>query len=208
MLTVGSHPLPRLLLSLATGLLMVLGGCSTVGTGNAPVAATTARTYQPQIAMSGRMSAQYEANYRDQSISMHFNWSQSPDRIVISLDTPTGQTAATIDITAQGATLNQPGKPLRQATDINDLTIEVLGWPLPVAGLRDWLQGFLDASHAAPLSAATSTQPFSADGWSLRYVSWVTDNNVERPKRIDLSRLTSQAGQVSLRIVVDDWTVQ
>ena len=76
---------------------------------------------------------------------------------------------------------------------------------MPVAGLRDWLQGFLNGDHHMPLTEATTAQPFNADGWSLKYVSWIVDNEIERPKRVDLSRLTKEAGQVSLRIVVDEW---
>jgi outer membrane lipoprotein LolB len=201
---------PRLFATLATvATIVALAGCSTF-TLPAPSADTTTRSpriYQPKIEMSGRMSAQYEANYRDQSISVHFTWSQSPDQTVISLASPTGQTMATIQINAQGATLNQPGKPPRQAADINELTIDMLGWPLPVAGLRDWLQGFLDATHQPALTEASTLKPFTADGWTLRFVNWVVENQIERPKRVDLARLTTQAGQVSLRIVVDEWTV-
>ncbi|MET3107697.1 outer membrane lipoprotein LolB [Oxalobacteraceae bacterium GrIS 2.11] len=163
------------------------------------------RTYQTHIDMAGRLSAQYEANYREQSISVHFNWSQTPEQILISLDSPTGQTVATILINADGARLTEADKPPRFASDINQLSTEVLGWPLPVAGLRDWLQGYLNAEHATQITKANSDQTFAVEGWQLRYVSWETEANFERPRRLDMSRQTEQAGQVSLRIVVDSW---
>jgi len=192
-----------------SGMLMLLSLLSACGSlapplSNAPV---VARSYQPQIAMSGRLSAQYEANYREQSISVHFNWSQTPRQTAISFSSPTGQIVATILINAQGAQLTQADKPTQYANDINQLSTEILGWPMPVAGLRDWLQGFVDAQHGTPLTQSTATQPINVDGWSLRYASWETDNNIERPKRLDLSRQTEQAGLVSLRIVVDEWTM-
>ena len=185
-------------------LLSMLAACTSISppSGNALL---TARAYQPQIEMSGRLSAQYEANYREQSVSVHFNWSQTPEHTAISLSSPTGQTVATILINAQGAQLTQADKPTRYASDINQLSTEVLGWPMPVAGLRDWLQGFVNAQHSPPLTQSTSVQPITVDGWSLRYASWQTENNIERPKRLDLSRQTEQAGLVSLRIVVDEW---
>ncbi len=186
-------------------LLFVLSACSSMSPQLANVPLTT-RVYQPQIQMSGRLSAQYEANYREQSISVHFDWSQTPQQTAISFSSPTGQIVATILINGQGAQLTQADKPTQYASDINQLSTEVLGWPMPVAGLRDWLQGFVDADHSLPLTQATASQPINVDGWSLRYASWLTENNIERPKRLDLSRQTEQAGLVSLRIVVDDWT--
>ena len=186
-------------------LLFVLSACSSMSPQLANIPLTT-RVYQPQIQMSGRLSAQYEANYREQSISVHFDWSQTPQQTAISFSSPTGQIVATILINGQGAQLTQADKPTQYASDINQLSTEVLGWPMPVAGLRDWLQGFVDADHSLPLTQATASQPINVDGWSLRYASWLTENNIERPKRLDLSRQTEQAGLVSLRIVVDDWT--
>lgn len=184
-------------------LLAFLSGC----TGLSPPATKVlaARAYQAQIEMSGRLSAQYEANYRQQSLSVHFTWSQTPQQIQINLFSPTGQTVATILINAQGAQLTEANQPPRFASDINQLSTDVLGWPLPVAGLRDWLQGFLNADHAMIITQATSSRIFTVDGWQLRYASWDTDSYFERPKRLDLSRQTEQAGPVSLRIVIDEW---
>lgn len=179
-----------------------LAGCSTV----APTQNLAVRRYQPQIEMSGRLSAQYEANYRDQSISVHFTWTQTAQQTLISLSSPTGQTVATILINDQGAQLTQSDKPTRYASDINQLTTDVLGWPLPVGGLRDWLQGFLNSDHTTALTEATAASAFNVDGWALRYAAWLTENNLERPKRLDLSRQTEKAGLVSMRIVVDEWT--
>jgi len=155
--------------------------------------------------MSGRLSAQYEKNDSPQSIVVHFDWVQTPDQTVITLSSPTGQTVATIFINAQGAQLIQADKPPQIAADINQLSQNLLGWPLPADNLRDWLQGFLDAKHDTPLTQAMSDNSISVDGWSLRYVNWQTEQNWERPKRLDLSNQTLQAGLVQIRIVVDDW---
>jgi outer membrane lipoprotein LolB len=186
------------------GIFAVLGACSTLTA--PPAGPLEARSYLDQIEMTGRLSAQYEANYTEQSISVNFVWSQSPGQTRISLNSPTGQTVATIFINAQGAQLTQADKPTRYASDINELSTEVLGWPLPVAGLRDWLQGYISADHRIALSQADTDKPFNVDGWALRYASWLQENHIERPKRLDLSRQTEQAGLVCLRIVVDEWS--
>jgi len=185
--------------------LTLLSACTSITppVANQPLAA---RHYQTQIDMAGRLSAQYEANYRPQSISVNFTWSQTPQQTLIGLNSPTGQTVATILIDARGAQLTEAGKAPRFATDINQLSTDVLGWPLPVAGLRDWLQGYLNSEHATLITKATSDQAFNVDGWQLRYVSWENEATFERPKRLDMSRLTDQVGMVTLRIVVDNWS--
>jgi len=189
---------------LLTSMLAALSACTSL-TSQPPLPLET-RSYFNQIEMTGRLSAQYEANYREQSISVNFTWSQTRDQTRISLNSPTGQTVATIFINALGAQLTQADKPTRYASDINALSTDVLGWPLPVAGLRDWLQGYVDAEHNNPLTQKTADQSYTVDGWALHYASWLQENRIERPKRLDLSRQTEQAGLVSLRIVVDEWS--
>lgn len=195
-------PVTALVLS-SVALLGTLAGCAT----QAPIPAqeVAVRSYRPAIEMTGRMSAQYEANYREQSVSSRFTWTQNGDRIGISLESPTGQTVSAIEISADQATMRQGDRPPRSAADVNALTTEVLGWPLPVAGLRDWLQGYLDSSHQIAIGPDDNGQAHQVDGWTLHYVSWSDDG---RPKRIDLTRYTEQAGQVNLRIVVDAWDSQ
>lgn len=187
-------------------LLVGLSACATLPQPTA--AATNLRSYHEQIDISGRLSVKYEANYREQFISVHFDWSQTPQQTLISLRSPTGQTMATIVINAGGAQLTRNGEPTRFAPTVDQLSADLLGWPLPVAGLRDWLQGFLTAQHRVALTEASATEPFMVEGWQLRYTSWQTENNIERPKRIDLSQQTEQAGPVTLRIVVDQWSTQ
>ncbi|PRC93772.1 lipoprotein insertase outer membrane protein LolB [Solimicrobium silvestre] len=187
-----------------------LSACSSL-TPSSPTNASqlpTTREYHQQIEMSGRLSAQYEANNKPQAVHINFSWSQTPQQTLITLGSPTGQTLATILINAQGAQLTQADKAPRFASDANQLFIDMLGWPLPIAGLKDWLQGFITADHATPITEATSNNALVVDGWLLRYASWQTENNVERPKRLDLSRQTEPAGLVSLRIVVDEWNGQ
>ena len=165
------------------------------------------RTYHSQIEMSGRLSAQYETSFRPESISVHFNWVQTPEQTLITLSSPTGQTVATLLINARGAQLREGDKPPQIASNINQLSLNVLGWPLPADGLHDWLQGFLDAKHDTPITQAMANNMFTVDGWLLRFSSWQTEQHIERPKRLDLSHQTDQAGLVSIRIVVDEWVL-
>ena len=86
------------------------------------------------------------------------------------------------------------------------LTAQALGWPLPVSGLRDWLQGYATAQDGTRFVASPShSEVTTRDGWRLRYVSW-QDGAATRvqPKRIDVSRpATLQQEAMEIRIVLD-----
>jgi outer membrane lipoprotein LolB len=195
----------------------LLSGCATVTTPTGPPAGLTAaeqaarRTYHDAIVLGGRLSLRYQQNGFDQAVHGNFTWQQSPERTLVTLSSPLGQTMATIEITPGLSTLIQAGQAPRSATDVDALAASALGWPLPISGLRDWLQGFgTDANGrrfiAVPQAKAAGTT--TLDGWRINYASWQNDDPPlasSHPKRIDLERSTEHAGDVALRIVIDDW---
>ena len=185
-----------------------LAGCATI----APEmpAADVVRQPAESIDLTGRLSVRYQKDGHEEAIHGSFNWSQRGDKTLVTLLSPLGQTLATIDIGPTESRLVQAGLPSRSAADPDALAAIALGWPLPVAGLRDWLQGIAtDAAgkrrYATPASSSVAAITTS-DGWQLRYPSWDKDGtNGDHPRRIDLSRSTAQAGDVAIRIVIDSW---
>lgn len=198
-------------------MLILLAGCSTMAPlpdipapppmqqGAAP------RPYHPTISLGGRLSVRYQENGAEQAVHGSFTWNQSPERTLVTLLSPLGQVIATIDINSRLATLTQAGQPPRTAANVDELVAAAFGWPLPVAGMRDWLQGFgIDASGQR-FVATTDAVPSvvsTQDGWRLQYATWNETGRTpaqHHPRRIDLERKTAQAGDVSLRIVIDEW---
>ncbi|MBI3284877.1 MAG: outer membrane lipoprotein LolB [Burkholderiales bacterium] len=161
------------------------------------------RAYQQQIQISGRITAHYQQNGKPQTLPAGFDWEQSAGGIVLTLYSPLGQTIARISQDAHGARLEQEGQSPRWAADLNQLAAEALGWPLPVSGLRDWLQGYVRQTDGRLQRLAAQDQTLDSEGWQLRYASW--QDPPDFPKRIDLHRYTDEAGEVSLRIVIDQW---
>jgi outer membrane lipoprotein LolB len=187
---------------------LLLGACTTLpGSMQVdPSIASASRIYHPAIAMEGRLSVRYQSRGEEESLHGSFTWDQLSEHIVVTLLSPLGQTLARIEITPHSATLLQPGQPPRIAQDVNELTAAALGWPLPVAGLQTWLQGFVETPSGRGLTTVPAENAVidTPDGWRLHYVSW-QQNGQAHPRRIDLERETAQAGEVSLRIVVDRW---
>jgi len=148
----------------------VLTGCAT---STANLSTATVGAYRETIDLAGRLSVNYQKDGRAESISGSFNWEQRPGTIDVTLMSPLGQTVAAINVTPGSATLTQAGQEPRTAADIDSLTQQTLGWPLPVSGLRDWLQGYaVDAQgqrfRASPASNSVTTE----DGWRLRFIDW------------------------------------
>lgn len=174
-----------------------------------PAASTAARQPVAAIDLAGRLSVRYQRNGNEEAIHGSFSWSQRADRTLVTLMSPLGQTIATIAITPTEAILTQAGQPARSAADPDALAAEALGWPLPVAGLRDWLQGHAtDASGQSVAASPASVAPIvTRDGWTLQYASWDAADPAApaHPKRIDLARSTNVAGNVAIRIVIDSW---
>lgn len=170
-----------------------------------PPDAGIVRNYQQSIDISGRMSVRYQQYGRDEALHGSFEWQQRPGKTQLTLSSPLGQTIAQIVLLPDGATLTQSGQSPLAAADADALTAQALGWPLPVSGLRNWLQGNVTERGgkkrlAAPQDENTDIE--TVDGWRIRYAAW-DDSAAPRPRRIDLSRTTEQAGEVALRLVID-----
>lgn len=183
----------------------LLAGCAALQpTAPAPPAAAQ-RAYAENIELAGRLSVRYQGREKPEALHGSFEWNQSPAQTRVALLSPLGQTIAVIESGADGARLLQANQPPRAAADVNSLTAQTLGWPLPVAGLRDWLQGFGIDQAGRRFTAAPGKEEFTTrDGWLVRYGAWPEDGP-PRPKRIDLQRTTAQAGEVAIRIVIDSW---
>ncbi|MBC7455335.1 MAG: outer membrane lipoprotein LolB [Massilia sp.] len=165
--------------------------------------------YRSSFEAAGRLSVNYRKDGNPESISGKFSWSQTPDRIDVSLASAVA-TIATISITPESATLVQADQQPRVAKDIDSLSAQALGWSLPVAGLRDWLQGYATGADGKRFVASPGNNSvLTADGWRLRFVSW-QDNGQDSasthlaPKRIDAERNAgSFADELAIRIVID-----
>ncbi|WP_151448049.1 lipoprotein insertase outer membrane protein LolB [Lacisediminimonas profundi] len=187
----------------------MLGACSL-----APVRPATdqlakaPRVYRDAIDIGGRLSVRYQQQ-GEQLVNGNFSWIQRPDDTEVTLLSPFGQSVARITINPGLASFELAGKPPQTASDVDELAARTLGWPLPVSGLRSWLQGFVSTAAGIPVAASPigQTALTSADGWRIVYSSWTEDESTfaMRPRRIDLLRNTPEAGEVELRIVIDTW---
>jgi outer membrane lipoprotein LolB len=184
----------------AVALALLLSACAPtkVRPASAEQTAATART---QVDYDGRFAIKYnDQNGTERNAYGNFSWHQQGDTVNIELKNPLGQTLAIIESAPSSATLQLPNKPPQTAARVDDLMHDALGFALPVAGLRYWLEPV-----AAPGSKATTeTDPqngrikqLEQDGWTINYYEYTTDNNVKR------MNLTHEDPPLAIRLVLD-----
>ena len=166
--------------------------------------------YHERIAIGGRFSVSYQHEGRPYSAQGRFQWRQRGEEVDIELLSPLGQTLAKIRVRAFIATLERSGQAPQSANNVSELTEDLLGWALPAEGLRHWLQGYSPTLNRTGAPSDAGSSPAATDAvqvgeWLLRFVSWQAADGGSHPKRIDLSRRSAMAGELSLRLVIDGW---
>lgn len=190
-------------LAVAVSLAAALGGCAT---SSADLSRATVGVYRDTIDLSGKVSVNYQRDGKSEPSNGNFTWQQRPGAIDVTLASPLGQTLAVINVTPGAATLTQAGQAPRSAGDIDSLSQQTLGWPLPVSGLRDWLQGYaIDAQGKRFRASPANNQIVTKDGWRLRFMSWY-DETAPQPKPRVINAELSAAGDIqnlSIRIFIE-----
>jgi outer membrane lipoprotein LolB len=191
----------RLTLLALSVTLATLAGCATTSSNVATVGA-----YRDTVDLGGRLSVNYQKDGKTESLTGNFDWAQRPGRVDVTLANPLGQTMATIEVTPQSATLTQAGRAPVTEADIDTLTQRTLGWPLPVSGLRDWLQGYAVDAQGQRFSASPAhNEVTTRDGWRLRFVEW-QDPNAAQPAPRVIHATRAAVGDIqdlSIRIVIN-----
>ncbi|MGV7208016.1 outer membrane lipoprotein LolB [Oxalobacteraceae bacterium A2-2] len=181
----------------------VLAGCATTASG--PLSTASVAPYSDNVELNGKFSVTYSKDGRPSSLTVNFNWVQQGPNTEVSLLNPLGTIEARLSVTPQSATLTPAGKQPISAPDVDALTARVLGWTLPVSGLRDWLQGYATDAQGQRFAASPAKDTVvTRDGWKLHYAAWQDGTAaVPKPKRIDVTRIaSSQVDELTLRIAI------
>jgi outer membrane lipoprotein LolB len=133
-----------------------------------------------EFSLAGRIAARY----RSEAFTGNIAWRHAKTGDELLITTPTGQGVA--QIVRQGdAVLLKTAEPREyRAADSESLTERVLGFPVPIEGLAEWVQG-----KPAP--------ELEARGWRVEYQEY---DEQRRPRRM---RLTYQG--IELRLAIAQW---
>ena len=176
-------------------LVAVLSGCAT----RQPIADLPASNAAIEsFALKGRVGV----NVEGRGYSATVQWRHVPLSDSMRLLVPAvGSVIAEIEADRNGATLTTGDKKVYKSGDVQSLTREVLGWDLPLSGLRYWVTGRADPGF--PLQSETRDAKnryagFVQNEWHIDYLEYFGDSALP-------SRLALVHDQLRLRLVVENW---
>lgn len=189
---------PRALAVLA--LVAGLAGCATL-----PAPTDSDRVH------AGRFAATTTLDGKRENTTGRFQLRVDRERLLLDLASPIGTTLARIESGPAGVVLRTPGDDGREvrSRDAEALAQEVLGWPLPVAGIGDWIEGRpVPSRPSRPQAGADGTTGFEQDGWTIAIAERFDSG---APRRVVMTRPAQSAAAgapaapaITLRLVLDE----
>jgi outer membrane lipoprotein LolB len=176
-------------------LMVLLSACSTT-----PRIETRSAQGDAPFAFNGRVAVIQGGRHDSAGV----RWTHRSGGDEVLLLAPLGQVVARIVSDAQGVTLENDGH-THTAHDAEMLTQRLLGWELPLSGLRHWLT-------AAPAPAGGFRAERDGEGrmavlhqhgWTIRYARYASTAADALPLRMDLRR-----EGLELRVVIDEWEMR
>ena len=131
-------------------------------------------------------------------------WEHRAAEDEILLLAPLGQTIARIRRNAREATLEASGK-YHKAQDMESLMQQVLGWQLPLSGLRYWVTALPVPGNESSIERNANGQVtmLRQQGWEIGYSRYATDTPDALPLRMKLQR-----DGMEVLLLIDEWEAQ
>jgi outer membrane lipoprotein LolB len=171
-----------------------LAGCAAL---RAPQALPASNAGVDTFSLTGRVAVKLEQ--RGYSAKLSWRHAAAGDRL--RLLSPVGSVIAEIEADASGAMLTTGDKKVYRSGDVQALTREVLGWDLPLEGLRHWVVG-----RAEPVLPVQAEQRdvrgrltrLTQNDWRISFLAYAGDSAL--PARMALAY-----DRLSLRLIIDRW---
>ncbi|WP_158228895.1 lipoprotein insertase outer membrane protein LolB [Chitinimonas sp. BJB300] len=160
-------------------------------------------SYKPAPAAPSSLPSQYSVSGRvavnaaGKGYNARFNWAHQDQQDRVDISNPLGQVVARLEMAPEGARFFDTDGQLHVADDIESLSERELGWRLPAAGLRYWLLGLADPTHAASWQEEGGARILLQDGWRIQYP---VVTNAGAPDKLSLKR-----NDLEVRIALYDW---
>ena len=117
---------------------------------------------------------------------------------------PIGQVVAQIEQDNQGIQLTTSDQQIYYAESIEDLTEQVFGWKLPIAGLEYWVMGKTNPQIVAEIDIDRDDKVVAIrqDGWEITYLAYFSHSPADKsfPRIIELNY-----PNLKLKLVIDSW---
>ena len=176
------------------GVLAVLAGCAStrpaqvLPASNASIGA---------FSLKGRVAVKLD----DRGYTASLRWRHSTTSDSLRLLSAVGTVVGEIEADSNGATLMTADKKVYRSNDAQSLTREVLGWDLPLSGLRYWVTGRADPALPVQAQSRDNKERLKSlmqDDWQIAYLEYFGDSAM--PARLSLAY-----DRLNLRLIVEHW---
>ena len=173
-------------------------GCASVPPPPPSVTRPAQAEHAPFV-MSGRIAVKHDGGRSSATV----RWTHSAEADEILLFAPLGQTVARIHRTGQGVMLDTSDKHYA-AQDAEELTQQVLGWPLPLSGLQYWILALPAPAGTFDMERAGNGQIsiLRQHGWAVSYTRYATPAPDSLPLRLVLRR-----EELEIQLLIDQWEI-
>jgi outer membrane lipoprotein LolB len=186
-------------------LILLLTGCASAPSTSQPQPVArpaifdSSASAQNPFVLIGRISVKLDGKRS----SANIRWTHSAETDEILLLGPLGQTVARIHNDELEFILDTAEKRYT-AQSTEELTQQVLGWRLPMAGLRYWVLALPEPKSKVSIKRNENGQIsiLQQDGWNIHYTRYAAQTPDSLPLRISLQR-----EEMELQLLIDEWEI-
>ena len=173
---------------------LAIAGCAS--TSNITDETFPTRTALTAFSLEGRFSLRQQ----NKNASGKLSWRHSGQNNTLLLSSPLGQGIAEITTNDSGARLTTQDGQTYSAVNVETLTQQALGYPLPLAQLTNWVRGQRTKDEKAQLDAFGRLLQLRHEGWRIDY-GYPSKDPQAPPNRI----FAESADGLDLRLLIDEW---
>jgi outer membrane lipoprotein LolB len=152
----------------------------------------------PAFELSGRLAIRQG----EQALSAGLRWRYDGASEEMVISGPLGAGSAELTRDAGGVTFRGGGR-VQQSADAESLMRSMLGFALPLDGLRYWVRGQPGPGERAvriERDAMGRLESFFEAGWQVSIPAYSVGSLAALPRRIDV-----QSSELAVRLVIDQW---
>ena len=123
-----------------------------------------------------------------------FQWQESPQQLQLDLSNPMGTVLARVVVAANGAALQYPNGEVVYASSPDALVEQLLGYAIPVEGMRYWLRG----QQTEVQTELSQPSYLEENQWRVHLKRY----DEQGPRLLQMYRNQAQQA-ISVRVVVD-----
>lgn len=154
------------------------------------------------------LEGRFSLRQQDNSFSGRLSWRHAAGGDEILLATPFGQGVAEITRDSAGARLMAGEGKTYVAENVAKLTAQVLGYPLPLDDMADWLRGRRHGTSSLVIDIYGRPTRLEEAGWRIEYEYDAENHDAQAlPVSLSIERDGEQTLEpFTLRLRIDEWT--